>query len=212
MQRAPTSAADLPVPRMIVIAGPPGSGKSSRFPLSSFGIDSFNADERAAELNFGSFHKIPQEIRAQVNDAFEGWVLGHITAQRDFAFETTLGVRSRFSRRGWLVSGASGRRWNISAGSVNESVRRIMERSYRGGHSASGRLVAQIYEKSTRNLLSALEFPQSGIEVVRIYDNSTSGGMVRQVLALRKGRIQSAAANLPAWTSDLLKGTKFETM
>jgi predicted ABC-type ATPase len=123
---------------MIVIAGPPGSGKSSRFPLASFGIDSFNADERAAELNFGSFRKIPQEIRARVNSAFESWVLSHITAQQDFAFETTLRSpitfqQARLAReRGFWTTMDF-----VSSGSVNESVRRIMERSYRGGHSAS---------------------------------------------------------------------------
>jgi predicted ABC-type ATPase len=84
---------------MIFIAGPPGSGKSSRFPLSSFGVDSFNADERAAELNCGSFRKIPPEIRSRVNDEFERWVLGHIGAQQDFALETTLRAQLRSNRR-----------------------------------------------------------------------------------------------------------------
>ncbi|HEU0142389.1 MAG TPA: hypothetical protein VFQ79_21890 [Bryobacteraceae bacterium] len=46
-------------PRMIVVAGPPGSGKSSIFPVSSFGISCFNADDRAAELNHGSYVGIP---------------------------------------------------------------------------------------------------------------------------------------------------------
>ncbi|MBL8231917.1 MAG: hypothetical protein JNL98_25690 [Bryobacterales bacterium] len=48
---------------MIVIAGPPGSGKSTLFPVSSFGVDFFNADDRAAELNGGSYLGIPPEIR-----------------------------------------------------------------------------------------------------------------------------------------------------
>ena len=42
-------------PRMIVIAGPPGGGKSSVFPVSSFGTAYFNADDRAAELSGGSY-------------------------------------------------------------------------------------------------------------------------------------------------------------
>jgi dephospho-CoA kinase len=47
---------------MIVVAGPPGSGKSSRFPLSRFGVDWFNADDRAAELNLGSFQPAYAQI------------------------------------------------------------------------------------------------------------------------------------------------------
>jgi hypothetical protein len=42
-------------PRMIVVAGPPGSGKSSLYPLSSFNVEYFKADDRAAELNGGSY-------------------------------------------------------------------------------------------------------------------------------------------------------------
>ena len=45
--------------RMIVIAGPPGGGKSSAFPVSSFGTAYFNADDRAAEWNGGSYLAIP---------------------------------------------------------------------------------------------------------------------------------------------------------
>jgi predicted ABC-type ATPase len=40
---------------MYIIAGPPGSGKSTVFPLSGFGVDFFNADDRAAQLNQGSY-------------------------------------------------------------------------------------------------------------------------------------------------------------
>jgi hypothetical protein len=35
-------------PRMIVVAGPPGSGKTRSFPVSAFGIDGFNIDDRCA--------------------------------------------------------------------------------------------------------------------------------------------------------------------
>jgi predicted ABC-type ATPase len=64
----------------------------------------------------------------------------------------------------------------VTAGSIEESVRRIIERSYRGGHSASERLVREIYEKSTKHLFTALDFGESGIEVVRVYDNAAVGG------------------------------------
>jgi len=51
------------LPRMIVVAGPPGSGKSSAFPVSAFGV--------AAELNGGSYHGISSKIRQAVNREFE---------------------------------------------------------------------------------------------------------------------------------------------
>ena len=97
----------------------------------------------------------------------------------------------------------------VAVGSVEESVRRIMERSYRGGHSASERLVAEIYEKSIKNLLTALNFTESGIEVVRIYDNSEVGGHVKQILSFRRGRLRSMANVIPGWLESLFTGTNF---
>ena len=196
---------------MTVVARPPGSGKSSRFPLSSFKVDRFNADDRAAELNLGSFRKISSEIRALVNIEFQRWILDHISARQSFAIETTLRSpitfeQSRLNRDHGFWTAME----YVMAGTVEESIRRIMERSYRGGHSASERLVTEIYDKSTKNLLSALDFGESGIEVVRIYDNSEVGGKVRQVLSLRRGRLRSIANEIPAWLESLLKGTKFD--
>jgi len=54
------------LPRMIVVAGPPGSGKSSAFPVSAFGV--------AAELNGGSYHGISSKIRQTVNREFETFI------------------------------------------------------------------------------------------------------------------------------------------
>lgn len=196
---------------MIVVAGPPGSGKSSRFPLSAFGVAWFNADDRAAELNSGSFRKISTKIRAQVNGEFQQWILDRITARKSFALETTLRSRVTFEQSRMAHEHGF---WTsmdyVAAGSVEESIRRITERSYRGGHSASERLVRDIYQKSTGNLFTALEFGESAIEVVRVYDNSEVGGPVRQVLSFRRGRPLSVADESPAWLESLFKGTDFE--
>src|SRR5260370_16514698 len=75
---------------MVMGAGRGGSGKTTRFPLAEFGVDSFNADYRAAQLNAGSFRGISKEIRSQVNVEFQKWILDHISARKSFALETTL--------------------------------------------------------------------------------------------------------------------------
>ena len=75
---------------MIVIAGPPGGGKSSVFPVSSFETAYFNADDRAAGLNGGSYRAIPTHIRKSVNQEFEAFVLNSIAKRSSFAIETTL--------------------------------------------------------------------------------------------------------------------------
>ena len=37
-------------PRMVVVAGPPGSGKTTYFPVTALGIDAFNIDDRCAQI------------------------------------------------------------------------------------------------------------------------------------------------------------------
>jgi hypothetical protein len=77
-------------PKMFIVAGPPGSGKSTAFPVAAFGVDFFNADDHAAALNDGSYIDIPGEIRALVNRLFEAFVVDHIERRSSCAFETTL--------------------------------------------------------------------------------------------------------------------------
>src|SRR5215813_2336437 len=85
-------------PTMFVVAGPPGSGKSTAFPVSGFGVDFFNADDRAAALNGGSYLNIPKAIRAEVNRMFESFVIDHIERGVSCAFETTLRSSTTFDQ------------------------------------------------------------------------------------------------------------------
>lgn len=74
---------------MIVVAGPPGSGKTSSFPVTAFGIDAFNIDDRCAQV-LGSYRAIPRDVRRAVAKECERFVLRHIESGRAFAVETTL--------------------------------------------------------------------------------------------------------------------------
>ena len=46
---------------MIVVAGPPGSGKTSSFPVTAFGVDAFNIDDRCAQI-LGSYRAIRTKL------------------------------------------------------------------------------------------------------------------------------------------------------
>lgn len=79
----------MPRPRMIVVAGPPGGGKTTYFPVTAFGVDSFNIDDRCAQI-LGSYRAISREVRIAVARECERFVRDHIECGRGFAVETTL--------------------------------------------------------------------------------------------------------------------------
>jgi hypothetical protein len=78
---------------MIVVAGPPGSGKTRYFPVTAFGIDAFNIDDRCAQI-LGSYRAIPRDVRLAVAKECERFVLDHIERAQSFAVETTLRTTS----------------------------------------------------------------------------------------------------------------------
>jgi hypothetical protein len=80
---------------MIIVAGPPGGGNSSRFTVGSVGGGWFNADDRAAQLNAGRYRKIPQHIRESTGRELKEFIDSRIEARTSFAFENdTIGGHS----------------------------------------------------------------------------------------------------------------------
>jgi predicted ABC-type ATPase len=178
-------------PQMVVVAGPPGSGKTTRFPIAGFGVDYFNADNRAAELNEGSFRGISKEIRSQVNLEFQQWILEHISEGKSFAIETTLRSDITFEQAQLAREhGFETSMYFVTTGDAEESLQRIKARAYRGGHSASEGLVREIYGKSMRHLATALHHEGSGIDYVDVYDNHANLAeqiAVQPVMSFRNG-------------------------
>lgn len=74
---------------MIVVAGPPGSGKTRFFPVTAFGVDAFKIDDRCAQI-VGSYRAIPRDVRRAVAKECERFVLDHIERRKSLAVETTL--------------------------------------------------------------------------------------------------------------------------
>jgi predicted ABC-type ATPase len=189
-------------PKLIIVAGPPGSGKSTAFPVSGFGVDFFNADDRAAALNQGSYTDIPRSIRDQVNRLFEKFVLEHIEQRASCAFETTLRSGITFEqvalarRAGFTVE----MRY-LALETFELHLARVQMRADRGGHSAPETVLRRIYDSSLSNLPRAIH----EMDLIHVYDNSRWGITPTVVLQAENGEIIYRAEQLPIWLATVIE-------
>ncbi len=195
------------MPRMVVIAGPPGGGKSTAFPAGSFEVEFFNADDRAAMLNAGSYRAITPAVRAQVNAQFEAFVNGNIRAKKSFAFETTLRTditlrqAAEAQRSGFTVTMKY-----LAMGSLQDHLSRVAARAEGGGHAASSTTLGRIYDASLRNLSPALRT----LDDVEVFDSAAFGKRPHLLLESLRGRLTYITPDIPEWLTTALRGTKFE--
>jgi predicted ABC-type ATPase len=182
-------------PRMVVVAGPPGGGKSTAFPVNSFGIAFFNADDRAAELNGGSYIGISGQIREWVNGEYEGFVIDCIRRRRSFAIETTLGSDITFQQaRLAKEAGFEIEMRYMALATFELHLERVKARADAGGHSASESTLRRIHSASMANLPGAIE----ETDELWVYDNTALGGPPRLVMEVRASSIVFLA-DPPAW-------------
>ena len=177
--------------------------------MSDYADQVFNADDRAAQLNYGSYEGIPLSVRTVVNREFEEFVHGNIRAGTSFALETTL--RSAITYEQAKLARENGFRvsmWYVALGNVEHHIERVKHRAALGGHSASERTLRRIYSSSLSNLPVALIPEKSGIEIIRIYDNSRFESRPALVLGARRGGIVRLADEFPEWLQTALGWTQ----
>lgn len=186
---------------MLVVAGPPGSGKSTSFPIRAFGADAFNVDDRCAQL-VGSYRAITPAVRAAVARECESFVATHVAARRSVAVETTM--RTRVSIDQALLARATGfltvLRF-VCTESPEENVRRVLQRAQSGGHAASETEIRRVYTASLANLPAALD----AFEQAFVYDSSQPWVPVKLVATARSGRV-NITSSAPRWVRDALDG------
>jgi predicted ABC-type ATPase len=181
---------------MFIVAGPPGAGKSRAFPVAGFGVDFFNADDRAAALNGGSYVNISNRIRNEVNILFESFVRDHIERRVSCAFETTLRSGITFEqatlarRAGFTIE----MRY-VALGDFSMHLERVKMRADAGGHSAPESVLRTIYESSIRNLPRAIR----EMDFIHVYDNTQWGVTPRVLLQAEKGDVVYRADQIPDW-------------
>ncbi|MBM3810526.1 MAG: hypothetical protein FJW20_02705 [Acidimicrobiia bacterium] len=183
-------------PKMIIVAGPPGGGKSTAFPVSTFGVAYFNADDRAADLNAGSYAALPRAIRERVNCEFEEFVIERIKRRESFAIETTLRSDVTFEQLRLAKSaGFTAEMRYLALQNFGMHLERVKARADTGGHSASEATLRRIHDASIRNLRRAVE----EIDNLWVYDNSAVGGPPELVLQAKNGRVALRKNPPPAW-------------
>ncbi len=147
-----TTPARVPVCR--IVAGPNGAGKTTfalnYLPLVAPGTAFVNADLIAAGLS----PLAPEQQTITASRLFLRQIEDHISAGRDFAFETTLAGRGylRLVRRlriaGWRIE-----LFYLALPSVEMSGLRVAERVAHGGHSIPPDAIARRFPRSLKNLL-----------------------------------------------------------
>lgn len=196
-------------PEMIVVAGAPGSGKSTLFPVRAFGVDFFNADDAAAARNGGSYHSIPRSIRSAVNRDLELWVQEHISSRRSFAVETTL--RSDIALQQAALAAEAGFRVMmiyVALNSFELNLERVRARAHNGGHSASEGTLRDIYEGSFQTLTKAVALCGTVIARFELFDNSVFDSHAKLLLRIDSHRnveqLQKLPANLHPYFASML--------
>lgn len=185
-------------PRMIVVGGPPGSGKSTVFPVRSFGVDAFNVDDRCRELH-GSYQGIPREVRAAASVECEAFVHEHIRSRLSFAVETTM--RTAVSIEQANVARANGFLtilFFLATEDPAVHVERVRARALGGGHAAPALEIRQTYASSLALLPRAI----SVFDVVELFDTTTHDSAPRWIMSVRGGVAAPRDLPIPRWVSD----------
>lgn len=188
-------------PLMIVVAGPPGSGKTRYFPVTAFGVDAFNIDDRCAQI-LGSYRGIPRDVRRAVAKECERFVMDHIVRRQSFAVETTLRTAAAIEQaRLAQKQGFEAEMRFVATGSADQNVLRVLQRAQAGGHSASEREIRAIYQASIANLVIAI----SAFDRVQVYDSTARWEPPRLVAAALEGHVVRHGAT-PDWLEAALVG------
>lgn len=205
----------MSAPRLYVLAGVNGAGKSSigGATMRAFGGDYYNPDETARALLAAH----PSLDQAPANAL--AWQHGKRLLERairehlDFAIETTLGgntiprLLAEAAAQGFEV-----RVWYIGLASVDAHIERVRQRVRSGGHDIPEHKIRRRFVHSRQNLVRLLPV----LTELRVYDNSATadpaaGKPPRPVLVLHveRGRLVAPTdlaglSRTPQWAKPIV--------
>lgn len=182
-------------PRLFILAGVNGAGKSSIGGASfrAAGVDYYNPDETARRL-MAARPGLPQR---QANGA--AWQQGRalleaaIARRLDFVFETTLGANTipRLLSEA-AAAGVEVHVWYVGLSSAELHIERVRARVRKGGHDIPEEDIRRRYTHSRLNLIQLMP----GLTALRVFDNSVDADPAAGktptpilVLDMERGRI-----------------------
>ena len=201
------------VPRIHVLAGVNGAGKSSvgGEVIRAAGAQYYNPDEAARQVKRSN----PQLTQSQANGV--AWQNGKLMLERairekkDFAFETTLGANTMTEL---LIQAAEVgfeiHIWYAGLASPEQHIVRVRARVKRGGHDIPEQDIRRRFEHSRLNLIRLMAHLTS----LRVFDNSVDADpeagkqpIPRLVLHMEQGAVITDAKDLvstPEWARPLV--------
>ncbi|HYU70100.1 MAG TPA: zeta toxin family protein [Burkholderiales bacterium] len=201
-----------PEPRIYVLAGVNGAGKSSiaGAAFRSNGADYYNPDETARALRAAN----PALSQADANGA--AWQQGKkllekaIAGRLDFALETTLGANTIPALLAKAAAqGIEVHVWYAGLASPELHIERVRKRVRKGGHDIPEEDIRRRYERSRINLVHLL--PK--LAALRVYDNSAEADPAagkapapKLVLHMEHGKILGPAdlSRTPDWAKPIV--------
>lgn len=169
-----------PAPRIFVLAGTNGAGKSSigGATIRQRGGLYFNPDEAARAIR----ERNPQLSQTQANSA--AWHEGKrllqqaIASRRDYAFETTLGGNSVVKLlEEAAVQGYEVRVWYAGLATPEHHIERVKARVAKGGHDIPEADIRRRFDHSRLQLIRLLPH----LAELRVYDNTAQADPVTGV-------------------------------
>lgn len=203
----------MPRPRLFVLAGVNGAGKSSvgGEPLRRAGKAWFNPDDYARDLLAASGCS-PMEANAAAWQEGMRRLESAIADKRTHALETTLGGNSIPARLREAAATHDVLMWFCGLDTPEHHIARVQQRVARGGHDIPEAKVRERYVASVANLITLL--PQ--IARLQVYDNSIDavpGQSIpnpRLLLQMEHGRISwpfrvEDLLHMPDWAKPIME-------
>ncbi len=178
-------------PWLFIIAGPNGAGKTSVV-SRKINIPSIDPDRKAKEIS----PNFPQNAALKAGKQSLQEIQRLIKENQSFAIETTLSgkmhikLMEKIKEKGWNIGFAY-----VGLDSPEISIRRVRERTQKGGHFVPDEDVRRRYARGLKNLKKAYDLA----DYVLIFNNSGNYGKGELLLLKNQETLDLKRDTLPKW-------------